>query len=145
MCWYLYTQTMLTNSLEKMRMMTNCYCVRVVPDKKLWPNVLWGQYYWERTTEGKISDQDDENDKYYFDDHDNHGCDDHWYQDVKFFIKMYNWGNIIGREQQWARSLIKMMRRNTDMIFVQNFTQPDFQAKSFTPQKCVIRDIFLAN
>ena len=33
----------------------------------------------------------------------------------------------------------------TDMIFVQNFTQPDFQAKSFAPQKCVIYDIFLAN
>ena len=31
------------------------------------------------------------------------------------------------------------------MIFVQNFTQPDFQAKSFTLQKCVICDIFLAN
>ena len=33
----------------------------------------------------------------------------------------------------------------TDMIFVQNFTQPDFQAKSFTLQKCEICDIFLAN
>ena len=33
----------------------------------------------------------------------------------------------------------------SDMIFVKNFTQPDFQAKSFTPQKCVICDIFLAN
>ena len=32
-----------------------------------------------------------------------------------------------------------------DMIFVQNFTLPDFQAKNFTPQKCVICDIFLAN
>ena len=31
------------------------------------------------------------------------------------------------------------------MIFVQNFTEPDFQAKSFTPQKCGICDIFLAN
>ena len=31
-----------------------------------------------------------------------------------------------------------------DMIFVQKFTQPDFQAKSFTPQKCVICDFFLA-
>ena len=29
-----------------------------------------------------------------------------------------------------------------DMILVQNFTLPDFQAKNFTPQKCVIRDIF---
>ena len=39
---------------------------------------MWGQYYWERTTEGKISDQDDENDKYYFDDHDDHiGYDHH--------------------------------------------------------------------
>ena len=31
------------------------------------------------------------------------------------------------------------------MIFVQNFTAPDFYAKSFTLQKCVICDIFLAN
>ena len=31
---------------------------------------------------------------------------------------------------------------DADMIFVQNFTQPDFQAKSFTPQKCVICDSF---
>ena len=76
-----------------------------------------------------------------------------WWQtvivSVLFLIRssdqMFCGGNIIGREQQRARSLIKMMRRNTDMIFVQNFTQPDFQAKSFTPQKCVIRDIFLAN
>ena len=34
---------------------------------------------------------------------------------------------------------------NSDMIFVQNITQPDFQAKSFTQQKYVICDIFLAN
>ena len=33
----------------------------------------------------------------------------------------------------------------TDMIFVKTFTQPDFQAQSFTPQKCAICDIFLAN
>ena len=32
-----------------------------------------------------------------------------------------------------------------DMIFVENFTQPDFQAKSFTQQKWVICEIFLAN
>ena len=32
-----------------------------------------------------------------------------------------------------------------DMKFVKNFTRPDFQAKSFTPQKCVICNIFLAN
>ena len=31
-----------------------------------------------------------------------------------------------------------------DMIFVQNFTYPDFQAKSFTPQNCVICANFLA-
>ena len=29
-----------------------------------------------------------------------------------------------------------------DMEFVKNFTHPDFQAKSFTPQKCVICDSF---
>ena len=29
-----------------------------------------------------------------------------------------------------------------DMIFVKNFTQPDFQAKNFTLRKCVICDIF---
>ena len=32
-----------------------------------------------------------------------------------------------------------------DMEFVKKFTHPDFQAKSFTPQKCVTFDIFLAN
>ena len=32
-----------------------------------------------------------------------------------------------------------------DMEFVKNFTQPDFQAKNFTPQKRVNCDIFLAN
>ena len=32
-----------------------------------------------------------------------------------------------------------------DMIFVKNFTQPDFQSKNFTQQKCLICDIFLAN
>ena len=32
-----------------------------------------------------------------------------------------------------------------DMEFVKNFTHPDFQAKSFTPQKCVICDSFFAN
>ena len=34
---------------------------------------------------------------------------------------------------------------STDMEFVKNFTQPDFQAKNFTPQKRVNCDIFLAN
>ena len=32
-----------------------------------------------------------------------------------------------------------------DMEFVKNFTHPDFQAKSFTPQKCVICDSFFTN
>jgi len=31
-----------------------------------------------------------------------------------------------------------------DMEFVKNFTHPDFQAKSFTPQKCVICDSFFS-
>ena len=35
--------------------------------------------------------------------------------------------------------------QGADMIFVQNFTQPDYEAKSFTPQKCVICDPFLVN
>ena len=30
------------------------------------------------------------------------------------------------------------------MEFVKNFTHPEFQAKSFTPQKCVICDIFFS-
>ena len=34
---------------------------------------------------------------------------------------------------------------NTDMEFVKNFTQPDFQAKNFSSQKRVNCDIFLAN
>ena len=37
---------------------------------------MWGQYYWERTTEGKISDQDDD-EKYDFDDQGDDDCDDH--------------------------------------------------------------------
>ena len=32
-----------------------------------------------------------------------------------------------------------------EMIFVQNLTQPDFQATSLTPKGCVICDIFLVN
>ena len=38
-----------------------------------------------------------------------------------------------------------MLLTGPDMIFVRNLTQPDFQATSFTPQKCIICDIFLAN
>ena len=63
-------------NMTVMMMIKFCYCVSVVPDKKLWPNVLWGQYYWERTTEGKISDQDDD-EKYDFDDQRDDDCDDH--------------------------------------------------------------------
>ena len=36
-------------------------------------------------------------------------------------------------------------RLNDLMIFVKSLKQPNFQAKSFTPQKCVICDIFLMN
>ena len=36
-------------------------------------------------------------------------------------------------------------RSRADMEFVKNFTHPDFQAKSFTPQKCVICDSFFGN
>ena len=46
----------------------------------------------------------------------------------------------IGQFRKWKWYLYQ-----SDMIFVQNFTQPDFQAKSFTPQTCIICDIFLAN
>ena len=39
----------------------------------------------------------------------------------------------------------KYFREEIDMEFVKKFTQPDFQAKNFTPQKRVNCDIFLAN
>ena len=39
----------------------------------------------------------------------------------------------------------KILAMIPDMIFVKKFTQQDFQAKSFIPQKCVICDIFPAN
>ena len=39
----------------------------------------------------------------------------------------------------------KIAQQASDMEFVKNFTLPDFQAKSFTPQKCVICDSFFAN
>ena len=42
----------------------------------------------------------------------------------------------------WQKSLLKAA---SDMEFVKNFTHPDFQAKSFTPQKCVICDSFFGN
>ena len=42
-------------------------------------------------------------------------------------------------------STLKILKTKTDMEFVKNFTQPDFQAKNFTPQKRVNCDIFLAN
>ena len=38
-----------------------------------------------------------------------------------------------------------MLLTGPDMIYVRNLTQPDFQATSFTPQKCIICDIFLTN
>ena len=41
--------------------------------------------------------------------------------------------------------LVPGYRPHSDMEFVKNFTHPDFQAKSFTPQKCVICDSFFAN
>ena len=44
------------------------------------------------------------------------------------------------------RFVCNTWKQVSDMTFVQNFTQPDFQATIFTPQKCVICDIFfLAN
>ena len=42
-------------------------------------------------------------------------------------------------------AMMMLAMYNPDMIFVKNFTQPDFQAKKFTPEKCVNCDIFLAN
>ena len=44
-----------------------------------------------------------------------------------------------------SSNLISQEKARADMEFVKNFTHPDFQAKSFTPQKCVICDIFFAN
>ena len=41
--------------------------------------------------------------------------------------------------------LVVVARVLSDMIFVKSFTQPDFQAKNFTPQKRVNCDIFLVN
>ena len=39
----------------------------------------------------------------------------------------------------------RLFGTRVDMEFVKNFTHPDFQAKSFTPQKCVICDSFFTN
>ena len=43
----------------------------------------------------------------------------------------------------WLKKNVTLVM--SDMEFVKNFTHPDFRAKSFTPQKCVICDFFLAN
>ena len=41
----------------------------------------------------------------------------------------------------WLKGWIFSLKK-ADMEIVKNFTHPDFQAKSFTPQKCVICDSF---
>ena len=45
----------------------------------------------------------------------------------------------------YINKLVHSLNTTSDMDFVKNFTHPDFQAKSFTPQKCVICDSFFAN
>ena len=46
----------------------------------------------------------------------------------------------------WRQTEVNQNTIDTpDMEFVKNFTHPDFQAKSFTPQKCVICDSFFGN
>ena len=47
-------------------------------------------------------------------------------------------GPMIGGMQEVRES------HTANMIFVQNLTLPDFQAKNFTPQKCVICDVFFS-
>ena len=50
--------------------------------------------------------------------------------------------------QNQIKAFQKMQASNSvdaDMEFVKNFTHLDFQAKSFTPQKCVICDSFFGN
>ena len=48
-------------------------------------------------------------------------------------------------DKSQAEGLKCQHNHESDMEFVKNFTQPDFQAKNFTPQKRVNCDIFLAN
>ena len=58
-------------------------------------------------------------------------------------IEPYN--NIYLGMHATFSSSAEMLTLKSDMEFVKNFAHPDFQAKSFTPQKCVICDSFFGN
>ena len=49
--------------------------------------------------------------------------------------------NSSSRETHVANRRLHYGVTQSDMIFVQNFTLPNFHAKNFTPQKCVICNI----
>ena len=55
-----------------------------------------------------------------------------------------SWVEKVLAEENFATMNIERttIRLQTDMKFVQNFTQADFQAKNFTPQKCIICGTF---
>ena len=61
-----------------------------------------------------------------------------WNNVVSMLIPRSSCRKISSLRKQWTC-------QDSDMEFVKNFTQPDFQAKNFTPQKRVNCDIFLAN
>ena len=88
-----------------------------------------------------------------------------WGQTLTFWWKLDEdrlrqsayWTNIVGILKYWQvlSNLVSGITRNysnfrkyahpPDMEFVKKITHPDFQAKSFTPQKCVICDSFFGN
>ena len=45
-------------------------------------------------------------------------------------------------ESKRSSNTLHHLKDPPDMEFVKNYTRPDFQAKSFKPQKCVICDSF---
>ena len=61
-----------------------------------------------------------------------------WWRGPYFFAKCHNLWHF----KSFASFFFWKRGQNADIIFVQNFTLPDFEAKDFTPEKCVICDIF---
>ena len=47
-------------------------------------------------------------------------------------------------KNSWISRGVEIVKLLPDMEFVKNFTHQDVQAKSFTPQKCVICDSFFS-
>ena len=61
-----------------------------------------------------------------------------WIPEIWDIDRLEQWSNFYGNGLFSKRCDTEVFGQTLDMIFVLNLTQPDFQAKNFTPQNCVI-------